>query len=68
VPRVIYFSYEAERGAWQKWIRICDARIPEYRPIHPSLSRPVVVMSAVFLTYIIGDLIAIPFSYLFSKK
>jgi len=28
----------------------------------------VVVMSAIFLTYIIGDLIAIPFSYLFSKK
>jgi hypothetical protein len=28
----------------------------------------VVFISAVFLTYIIGDLIAIPFSYLFSKK
>jgi hypothetical protein len=28
----------------------------------------VVVMSAIFLTYIIGNLIAIPFSYLFSKK
>jgi uncharacterized membrane protein len=28
----------------------------------------IVVMSAVFLTYILGDLIAIPFSYLFSKK
>ena len=28
----------------------------------------VVIMSAVFLTYIIGDLIAIPFSYVFSKK
>ena len=28
----------------------------------------VVVISAVFLTYIIGNLIAIPFSYLFSKK
>jgi hypothetical protein len=28
----------------------------------------VVFISAVFLTYIIGNLIAIPFSYLFSKK
>jgi len=28
----------------------------------------VVFISAVFLTYIIGDLIAIPFGYLFSKK
>jgi len=28
----------------------------------------VVFISAVFLSYIIGDLIAIPFSYLFSKK
>lgn len=28
----------------------------------------VVLISAVFLTYIVGDLIAIPFSYLFSKK
>lgn len=28
----------------------------------------VVLISAVFITYIIGDLIAIPFSYLFSKK
>ncbi len=28
----------------------------------------VVVMSAVFVSYIIGDLIAIPFGYLFSKK
>jgi uncharacterized membrane protein len=28
----------------------------------------IVVMSVVFLSYIIGDLIAIPFSYLFSKK
>jgi hypothetical protein len=28
----------------------------------------VVVFSAIFLTYIIGDLIAIPFSYLFSRK
>lgn len=28
----------------------------------------VVVISVVFLIYIIGDLIAIPFSYLFSKK
>lgn len=28
----------------------------------------VVFMSAVFVTYIIGNLIAIPFSYLFSKK
>jgi hypothetical protein len=28
----------------------------------------VVFISAVFVTYIIGDLIAIPFSYLFSKK
>lgn len=28
----------------------------------------VVVISAVFLTFIIGDLIAIPFAYLFSKK
>ena len=28
----------------------------------------VVFVSAVFLTYIIGDLIAIPFSYLFSKN
>jgi uncharacterized membrane protein len=28
----------------------------------------IVVMSAVFLTYIIGDLIAIPFSCLFSRK
>jgi len=28
----------------------------------------VVFISVVFLTYIIGDLIAIPFSYLFSKK
>jgi hypothetical protein len=28
----------------------------------------VVVISVIFLTYIIGNLIAIPFSYLFSKK
>jgi len=28
----------------------------------------VVVISAVFLSYIMGNLIAIPFSYLFSKK
>lgn len=28
----------------------------------------VVVIAAVFVTYIIGDLIAIPFRYLFSKK
>jgi hypothetical protein len=28
---------------------------------------PIVVFSIVFLTYIVGDLIAIPFSYLFSK-
>jgi hypothetical protein len=28
----------------------------------------VVVISAIFLTYIIGNLIAIPFAYLFSKK
>ncbi len=28
----------------------------------------VVMISAIFLTYIIGDLIAIPFSYLFSKE
>ena len=28
----------------------------------------VIVISAVFLTYIMGNLIAIPFSYLFSKK
>ena len=28
----------------------------------------VVFISAVFLTYIIGNLIAVPFSYLFSKK
>lgn len=28
----------------------------------------VVFISAVFLTYIIGNLIAIPFSYLFSKE
>lgn len=28
----------------------------------------VVAISAVFLTYIVGNLIAIPFSYLFSKK
>jgi len=28
----------------------------------------VVVITAVFLTYIMGNLIAIPFSYLFSKK
>ena len=28
----------------------------------------VVFIAAVFLTYIIGDLMAIPFSYLFSKK
>jgi hypothetical protein len=28
----------------------------------------VVVIAAIFLTYIIGDLIAIPFPYLFSKK
>lgn len=28
----------------------------------------VVAMSAVFLTYIVGDLIAIPFPYLFSRK
>ena len=28
----------------------------------------VVFMSAVFVTYVIGDLIAIPFSYLFSKN
>jgi hypothetical protein len=29
---------------------------------------PVVFISAVFITYIIGNLIAIPFSYLFSEK
>ena len=28
----------------------------------------IVMIAAIFLTYIIGDLIAIPFSYLFSKK
>ncbi len=28
----------------------------------------IAVISAIFLTYIIGDLIAIPFPYLFSKK
>lgn len=28
----------------------------------------VVMFSAIFLTYIIGDLIAIPFSYLFSRE
>jgi len=28
----------------------------------------IVAISAVFLTYVIGDLIAIPFSYLFPKK
>jgi hypothetical protein len=28
----------------------------------------VVVISAIFLTFIIGDLIAVPFRYLFSKK
>jgi len=28
----------------------------------------IVVISAIFLTYIMGDLIAIPFAYLFSKK
>jgi hypothetical protein len=28
----------------------------------------VVILSVIFLTYIIGDIIAIPFAYLFSKK
>lgn len=28
----------------------------------------VVMISAIFLTYIIGNLVAIPFAYLFAKK
>ena len=40
------------------------------RPDIPKGEFPlyVVMFSAIFLTYIIGDLIAIPFSYLFSRE